>query len=136
MLRQAVRVALTGVTATPQNNLQTVTRDPVFTAWVASCYAVAMEDAQGLKPWVNKLWLKAKRSLSDPIRVQVDSVRAGDLIKLMECLRLAVHQVEDIKPHLVKMELMKSTMKDHADDDVLTYISYVTTQARRLKTAL
>jgi hypothetical protein len=136
MLRQAVRVALTGVTAAPQNNLQTVTRDPVFTTWVASCYAVAMEDAQGLKPWVNKLWLKAKRSLSDPIRTQVDSVRAGDLIKLMECLRLAVHQVEDIKPHLVKMELMKSTMKDHADDDVLTYISYVTTQARRLKTAL
>jgi hypothetical protein len=86
----------------------------------------------GFLPWVYVLWDKIKFSLSDVIRAQVASVQGGDLIALLAEIRLALHNTEALKPHVLRNKFLASKFEVEGQKDVLTFISCLKTMAQRL----
>ena len=122
-----------GVAASPVRDLKTVTRDATFVTWAESCYDVAIVEGQGFQPWVYKVWEAVKESLSEAVREQVGSVSTGDLKALLSKLRISVNQVEGINPIILKQQMWASKMEREGRNDVMSYISYLTINSRRLQ---
>ena len=116
-------------------SLDSVDRNARFTAWVQTCYQLALQIGAGFNPWVYKVWAAVKDSLSDEMRAQVSAIRSGDLITLLGQLRLAVNRVEDIQPQVLKKQMWASKMEREGKQDLLTYVTFLLTNRDRLVAA-
>ena len=65
--------------------------------YASGCFAHAIKTGRGFKEWLPGLSTFVRSSLSTKIHSQTSGVRTGDLLGLLEAIKLSVHQHEIYK---------------------------------------
>ena len=118
--------------ALPEGHKQHPLKHPPF---MELCSDYALEHGEGYQEWLYQAFSEVQLCLSDDIAEQVSGIRQGDLVGLIDAIKLAVHQHEINNPHQVEIDYSSATMDTDGKNDVMTYISVLATFMRRLETA-
>ena len=120
------------VAALPEGQKQHPLKHPPY---LELCVDYALEHGEGYQDWLYQAFREVQLCLSDDIAEQVSGIRTGDLVGLIDAIKLAVHQHEINNPHQVEIEYSRATMETEGKNDVMTYISVLATFMRRLEAA-
>ena len=118
--------------ALPEGQKQHPLKHPPF---MELCSDYALEHGEGYQEWLYQAFSEVQLCLSDDIAEQVSGIRQGDLVGLIDAIKLAVHQHEINNPHQVEIDYSSATMDTDGKNDVMTYISVLATFMRRLEAA-
>jgi hypothetical protein len=110
--------------------------DPMTnTTFLQMCSDHAFAKGEGFHDWMYVLYADVRTALSDTIQDQTAGVARGDLIKLLQTIKLAVHHSELNNPDALDIEYSKCTMELEGKQDLMTFTAALTNYMRRLDAA-
>ena len=85
------------------------------------CFASAQATGIGFKQWVYDLWWAITDCLSDKLAKKLAGVRRGDIIKLLDNIKLAMFQHERFDPTALEIKYKSCTMDGEGNNDLMTF---------------
>ena len=101
-------------------------------AFLQKCTDHAFAKGEGFHDWLYILYADVRTALSDAIQDQTAGVVRGDLIKLLQAIKLAVHHSELNNPDALEIQYSKCTMELEGKQDLMTFTTALTTYMRSL----
>jgi hypothetical protein len=98
----------------------------------ADCFNHAIETGEGFKDWLYPMYSFVWYSLSDKIQRQTSVVRRGDLVALLQDIKLAVHKHEIFNPDELDIAFARCTMAGEGEHDLMTFLSKLASYIQRL----
>jgi hypothetical protein len=112
------------------------TVDPMTsTVFAGKCFQHAAETGQGFHPWLYKLYADVRFTLSDKIKTQTASVKRGDLVGLLNAIKLSLRFYETINPDDLAKQHADCNMAGEGGNDLMTYLSCLSRYMQRLSAA-
>ena len=99
------------------------------------CFRSAIAGGEGFHPWVYDLWFQITTCLSDKISDKVQAVRAGDVVKLLDSIKLALLHYERYDPTDIEIQYSAASMTVEGDNDLMTFTTYLSSSIQRLEAA-
>ena len=106
--------------------------DPTFSKL---CTDHAFTTGKGFHEWVYDVFYEIRTSLCDTIQEQTAGVRRGDLVSLINSIKLAVGNYELHDPEALHIEYSKCTMEHEGKNDLMTYLAKLANYRQRLVVA-
>ena len=97
------------------------------------CFSSALANGEGFKPWVYDLWYQITNCLSDKISLKVKGVKTGDIIKLLDSIKLALLQFERYDPTDIDIKYSAVTMEVEGENDLMTFTAFLSSCIQRLE---
>ena len=104
-------------------------------AFLAKCSEHALLTGEGFNDWLYDTFSDLRASLSEDINDSTSAVRIGDLIGLLDAIKLAVQHFELFDPTDLELEHARTTMANEGRNDVLKYVSKLQEFMNRLQAA-
>jgi hypothetical protein len=99
------------------------------------CTEHALVTGEGFLNWVYTLFGDIFAGLSNEIRGKVSGVVLGDVVSLLQGIKIAVHHFETNDPEALEIQYSKCSMDREGKNDVMTYTAALTTYMKRLDAA-
>ena len=106
--------------------------DAVF---LQACFEHALAEGTGFHDWLYPLYADVRASLSDEIQDQTEGVDRGDLVGLLNAVKLAVHHYESLDPDDLEIAYTQCTMASEGANDVMKYLAVNKRYMQRLAAA-
>jgi hypothetical protein len=103
--------------------------------FVQICFAHALLTGECFKVWLPIVFAGVRASLCAKIAEQTNSVPIGDLVALFQAITLAIGFNEVTNPEALEIAYAGTSMGHAGQNDIMTYISVLASQLRRLSTA-
>ena len=107
-------------------------QDPAF---LTKCSEHAFDTGEGFHPWLYDTFADIRDNLSADINKQTSGVRLGDLVGLLEAIKLSIQHFEVFDPTDLEMKFSASTMAQEGQNDLLKFIAVLKQYMNRLSTA-
>ena len=112
----------------------------VLNTWMGLCYTRAIEEpgdsfVRRVSPSALMMFKMVMRSLSQPIKDKLVSIKIGDLPAIRPELQLILEQEEVYTPLKLYQKFIKASMTVEGKGDLMTYLAHMTTVRNRLKAA-
>jgi hypothetical protein len=102
--------------------------DPDF---LKMCTDHAFDTSKGFFTWLYSVYAEIRNALSDTIQEQTAGVIRGDLVSLLQLIKLSIHHYEINNPEAVDIEYVKCTMAN-CKQDVMIFKATLADYRRRL----
>ena len=101
--------------------------------YVQQCLEEASSTGKGFLSWLPSIYPDLFASLSDDIQDKVAGVAIGDLIGLIQGIKMAIKHFEVYKPHELEKQYSMCTMDDEGKHDVMQYLTILKQYLNRFK---
>ena len=91
--------------------------------FVQECIAIAFKTGRGFEEWVYGVYAHVRKTLGDAIQDQTAGVNRGDLVGLLQAIKIAVHHVEISDPDDLEIEWTSCTMEREGKQDLMTFLA-------------
>jgi hypothetical protein len=105
------------------------------TPFAEACFRHAIDTGEGFHPWLYTLYADVRSTLSDKIQDQTAGVNRGDLVGLLQAVKLALRHYETINPDDLAKQHTDCTMAGEGDNDLMTYLAALAHYMQRLAAA-
>ena len=98
-----------------------------------NCFEHALSTGEGFKKWVYTTYADIRKALSNTIQKQTSGVRRGDIVSLLNAIKLAVNECEIFNPDDLDISFTKCTMQGEGNNNLMTYLAALSNYIRRLE---
>lgn len=99
------------------------------------CFKHALATGEGFHTWLYVLFDDVRSHLSEKIQDKTAGVALGDLVGLLQSIKLSIHHFEQLDPDDLFLEFGSCTMAGAGDNDLMMFLAKLAHYKKRLEAA-